>query len=60
MNNNFGEEMLAALREKMKNEMGEKRYNHTLEVEKMATRLGEIYASRRRAFARRYKGEDCG
>ena len=44
MNNNFGEEMLAALREKMKNEMGEKRYNHTLEVEKMAARLGEIYA----------------
>ena len=44
MNNNFGEEMLAALREKMKNEMGEKRYNHTLEVEKMAERLGEIYA----------------
>ncbi len=44
MNNNFGEEMLATLREKMKNEMGEKRYNHTLEVEKMAARLGEIYA----------------
>lgn len=36
--------MLASLREKMKNEMGEKRYNHTLEVEKMAARLGEIYA----------------
>ena len=44
MNNNFSEEMLASLREKMKNEMGEKRYNHTLEVEKMAARLGEIYA----------------
>ena len=44
MNNNFSEEMLAELREKMKNEMGEKRYNHTLEVEKMAARLGEIYA----------------
>jgi predicted HD superfamily hydrolase involved in NAD metabolism len=28
----------------MKNEMGEKRYNHTLEVEKMAARLGEVYA----------------
>ncbi len=44
MNNNFSEEMLAALREKVKNEMGEKRYFHTLEVEKMAARLGEIYA----------------
>lgn len=44
MNNNFSEEMLAVLREKMKNEMGEKRYNHTLEVEKMAARLAEIYA----------------
>ena len=44
MNNNFSEEMLAALRESVKNEMGEKRYFHTLEVEKMAIRLGEIYA----------------
>ena len=44
MNNNFSEEMLASLRERMKNEMGEKRYNHTLEVEKMAQRLGELYA----------------
>lgn len=44
MNNNFSEEMLAHLREKVKNEMGEKRYFHTLEVEKMAARLGEIYA----------------
>ena len=44
MNNKFSEEMLAKLREDMKNEMGEKRYNHTLEVEKMAARLGEIYA----------------
>ena len=44
MNNNFSEEMLATLREKVKNEMGEKRYFHTLEVEKMAARLGEIYA----------------
>ena len=40
MNNNFSEEMLAGLREKVKYEMGEKRYNHTLEVEKMAVRLG--------------------
>lgn len=44
MNNNFTEEMLDALREQIKCEMGEKRYNHTLEVEKMAIRLGEIYA----------------
>jgi nicotinate-nucleotide adenylyltransferase len=36
--------MLSSLRERVKNEMGEKRYFHTLEVEKMAARLGEIYA----------------
>jgi nicotinate-nucleotide adenylyltransferase len=47
MNNNFSEEMLSALREAVKNEMGEKRYFHTLEVEKMAARLGEIYAPHR-------------
>ncbi len=46
MNNNFTEEMLANLRKKVKSEMGEKRYFHTLEVEKMAQRLGEIYAPR--------------
>ena len=44
MNNNFTEEMLDHLRISVKSEMGEKRYNHTLEVEKMAARLGEIYA----------------
>ena len=44
MNNKFSEEMLSNLRESVKNEMGEKRYFHTLEVEKMAARLGEIYA----------------
>ncbi len=44
MNNKFTEEMLASLREKVKTEMGEKRYFHTLEVEKMAARLGSIYA----------------
>lgn len=44
MKNNFTEEMLVNLREKVKSEMGEKRYFHTLEVEKMAARLGEIYA----------------
>ena len=44
MNNKFSEEMLASLREKVKNEMGEKRYFHTLEVEKMAIRLAQIYA----------------
>lgn len=43
MNNKFTEEMLASLREKVKTEMGEKRYFHTLEVEKMAARLGAIY-----------------
>lgn len=36
--------MLEKLRTDVKKEMGEKRYNHTLEVEKMAVRLGEIYA----------------
>ena len=44
MNNKFSEEMLSHLRESVKNEMGEKRYFHTLEVEKMAERLGKIYA----------------
>ena len=44
MNNKFSEEMLFSLRESVKNEMGEKRYFHTLEVEKMAELLGEIYA----------------
>ena len=44
MNNKFSEEMLAKLRESVKSEMGEKRYFHTLEVEKMAARLGDIYA----------------
>ncbi len=43
MNNKFSEEMLVSLREKVKNEMGEKRYNHTLAVEQMAITLGEIY-----------------
>ncbi len=44
MNNNFTEKMLCELRAAVKNEMGDKRYNHTLEVEKMSVRLGEIYA----------------
>ena len=44
MTNTFSDEMLSSLRESVKNEMGEKRYFHTLEVEKMAARLGEIYA----------------
>ncbi len=44
MNNKYSEEMLSSLREKVKNEMGEKRYNHTLHVEKMAEILGNIYA----------------
>ena len=52
MNNNFSEEMLASLRERMKTEMGEKRYNHTLEVEKMAIKLGQIYAPDKIALLR--------
>lgn len=52
MNNNFSEEILATLRENVKNEMGEKRYRHTLEVEKMAMRLGEIYAKDQIPFLR--------
>lgn len=43
MNNNFTEEMLKKLRKQVGCEMGEKRYFHTLEVEKMAARLGKIY-----------------
>ena len=52
MNNNFTEKMLDDLREKVKSEMGEKRYFHTLEVEKMAARLGEIYAPDRISMLR--------
>ena len=44
MNNKFSEKMLDELRQKVSFEMGEKRYFHTLEVEKMAARLGSIYA----------------
>lgn len=44
MNNNFTEEMLSQLRKAVKSEMGDKRYDHTLEVEKMSVRIGEIYA----------------
>lgn len=44
MNNNFTEEMLDKLRKKVGEGMSEKRYFHTLEVEKMAARLGAIYA----------------
>lgn len=44
MNNNFTEEMLEKLRKQVQLEMGEKRYFHTLEVEKMAAKIGEIYA----------------
>ncbi len=43
MNNNFTEEMLDKLRKKVGEGMSEKRYFHTLEVEKMAARLGAIY-----------------
>ena len=44
MNNNFTEEMLDSLRIRVGEGMSEKRYFHTLEVEKMAARLGTIYA----------------
>lgn len=44
MNNKITEDMLFELRLAAGEKMSEKRYNHTLEVEKMAARLGEIYA----------------
>lgn len=44
MNCNFSEERLSELRSSVGTQMGEKRYRHTLEVEKMAVRIGEIYA----------------
>ena len=47
MNNNFTEEMLDSLRIRVGEGMSEKRYFHTLEVEKMAARLGAIYAPER-------------
>lgn len=38
------ESMLNALREEIRSSMSEKRFRHTAEVEKMAIRLGELYA----------------
>ncbi len=38
------EEMLGGLRKEISSKMSEKRLRHTLEVEKMAIRLGELYA----------------
>ncbi|MBQ8850157.1 MAG: bis(5'-nucleosyl)-tetraphosphatase (symmetrical) YqeK [Clostridia bacterium] len=38
------ENMLSALRSDIENKMSQKRYRHTAEVEKMAARLGELYA----------------
>ena len=38
------EEMLLSLRSDIENKMSPKRFNHTAEVEKMAERLGELYA----------------
>ncbi len=38
------EEMLSALRSDIENKMSPKRFRHTAEVEKMAARLGELYA----------------
>ena len=37
------EQMLDALRASLEGGMSPKRYRHTVEVEKMARRLGEIY-----------------
>ena len=38
------EQMLDALREELRGTMSEKRYRHTVEVERMAARLGALYA----------------
>ena len=38
------EDMLDALREELRGTMSEKRYRHTVEVERMVARLGELYA----------------
>ena len=43
MQKKITEEMLSILREGVSHGMSEKRYNHTLEVEKMVARLAEIY-----------------
>ena len=40
----FSEEQLKKLRENISGLMSEKRFRHTAEVEKMAARIGEIYA----------------
>ena len=40
----FSEEQLKELREKISSLMSEKRFFHTAEVEKMAAKIGEIYA----------------
>lgn len=40
----FTEEQLASLREKISSIMSAKRFYHTAEVEKMAARIGKIYA----------------
>ena len=42
-NKKYTEEMLSSLRERVGAVMSEKRYIHTLEVEKMAERIGKIY-----------------
>ena len=38
------ERMLDELREELRGTMSEKRYRHTVEVERMAARLGVLYA----------------
>lgn len=40
----FSTEMIDGLRQRIRESMSEWRFNHTAEVEKMAVRLGELYA----------------
>lgn len=40
----YSEQMLDGLRERVRSRMSERRFVHTAEVEKMAMRLGELYA----------------
>ena len=41
----YSEEMLSELRDRVLSRMSERRFTHTAEVEKMAMRIGQIYAS---------------
>ncbi|MBE6546495.1 MAG: HD domain-containing protein [Ruminococcaceae bacterium] len=46
------EQMLDALRDTLASELSEKRYRHTVEVERMAIRLGELYAPKQISMLR--------